>query len=47
MSEWIYVWIAYGLTWLVLTVYAGYVVGRARRAEAALRELPATEREES
>ena len=44
MSEWTYVWTAYGLTWVVLAAYAAYVVRRARRAEAAVRELSAAGR---
>ena len=37
MSEWGYVWAAYGLTWTVLGGYALYLRGRVHRAAEALR----------
>ena len=47
MSEWTYIWMAYGATWAVLAAYALHVRRRLRRAEAMLRELPAGSREVS
>lgn len=35
MSEWTYVWAAYGLTWITLTVYAIHLRRRADRATRA------------
>ncbi|HEX5727730.1 MAG TPA: hypothetical protein VFX98_19825 [Longimicrobiaceae bacterium] len=39
MSEMVYVWAAYGLTWGVLTAYALYVRRRMHRARMALEEV--------
>jgi hypothetical protein len=35
MSEWTYIGIAFGLTWVTLTVYALYLRNRAARAAHA------------
>lgn len=37
MSEWFYIWLAFGLTWLVLGGYAWRLRGRQAAAERALR----------
>jgi len=33
MSEWTFIWLAYGTTWVVLTGYTVFGVTRLRRAE--------------
>ena len=37
MSEWFYIWLAYGLTWVVLGGYALRLRGRQGAAERGLR----------
>jgi hypothetical protein len=37
MSEWFYIWLAFGLTWVVLGGYSVWLIGRRRVADAALR----------
>jgi len=39
MSDWVYIVAGFGLTWIVLIGYAGYLRRRVRRAEAALAEV--------
>jgi heme exporter protein CcmD len=41
MAEWLFVTVAYGLTWTVLAGYLLYVTRRARRATAALERVEA------
>ena len=36
MAEWTYVRVAYGLTWIVLAVYAVYLLRRQAKARARL-----------
>ena len=43
MSEWTFVWMAYGATWVVLAVYLTYVRRRLRRAELAVADSAAAE----
>lgn len=38
MSEWFYIRVAYGLTWVVVAGYTWLVMRRLRAAEIALRE---------
>ena len=44
MSEWAYIWMAYGLTWVVLAAYTVSVRRRLRRAEAAAADPGGDER---
>jgi hypothetical protein len=37
MTNWTYIWMAYGLTWIVLASYSTYLRLRVRRAEEAAR----------
>jgi len=37
MSEWFYIWLAFGLTWGVVGGYSAWLIGRRKAAEAALR----------
>lgn len=34
MSEWTYIWMAYGLTWATITIYLIYLVRRSQAAAA-------------
>jgi hypothetical protein len=36
MSEWFYIWLAFGLTWAVVGGYAAWLSSRRKDAEAAL-----------
>jgi heme exporter protein D len=36
MSEWNYIWAAYGLTWLVFAGYGIYLTGKIRQARRRL-----------
>lgn len=38
MSEWSFIYAAYGLTWITFVVYALYLRARRRRIEAAAAE---------
>jgi hypothetical protein len=40
MTEWTYIAMAYGLTWIVLASYTAYLRARVRRAEEAARGEP-------
>lgn len=44
MTEWTYIGMAYGLTWIVLATYTAYVRSRVRRAEEMAREAARAER---
>lgn len=35
MSEWSYIYVAYGLTWVTLAAYALYLRARRRQVEAS------------
>jgi hypothetical protein len=37
MSEWFYIWLAFGLTWSVVGGYSVWLIGRRKAATAALR----------
>lgn len=37
MSEWFYIWLAFGLTWGVVGGYAAWIMARRRGAEQGLR----------
>jgi len=37
MSEWFYIWLAFGLTWSVLGAYSAWLNARRKAADAALR----------
>ena len=39
MSEWFYVWLAYGLTWISLSVFALVLLADRRKAAAALQSM--------
>jgi hypothetical protein len=44
MSEWFYIRLAFGLTWVVLAVYTLLLLRRSRSAADALRRLSGGER---
>ena len=37
MSEWFYIWLSFGLTWVVVGGYAAWIAVRRAEAERALR----------
>ena len=39
MSEWFYIWFAYGLTWITLAAFAGVLISGRRKAAATLQHI--------